>query len=485
VVTTENEIELKLDLDRDDMAALVRDLALSDTPAVEREQRATYFDTPGQDLREAGLSLRVRHANGRHVQTVKAEGSGSAGLFVRPERERDVAGDLPELDHDDPLRTLVPDAVLAAIRPAFVVEVTRRQWQIAFGGSSVELVADQGAVAAGHRTSPVSEVELELKSGDPAALFAFARELGASLSLRLGVLTKADRGYRLLAGAEDKVAKAAPLVLSPGTTTAQSLAAIVGSCVRQFRLNEDLLRRDARPEALHQARVALRRLRSAMSIYRPVVADGAFARLRDDCRWVAATLGQARDLDVLIAGSDTATTARLGGHRDSAYASAMEALASERSRWLMIDLTEWAAIGAWRLQPADPAAIAAPVEGFAATTLDRLYRRVKRRGRDLAALGDEERHRVRIDAKKLRYATGFFSGLFAGKKAARRHGRFADALEKLQEHLGELNDLATAPQVLARYGVTTAAGSPGERALLLDKAARAHAALIAAEPFWR
>lgn len=487
-MTTDREIELKLDVDRDDMDALSRALALSGTAVVEHDQVATYFDTPAGDLRAAGLSLRVRHAAGRHVQTLKADNGAAAGLFARPEWESDVAGDSPELGDASPLRTLLPDAALAAIRPAFCVQVTRRQWQIGYGDAAIELVADRGSVTAGDRTSPVCEIELELKTGSPAALFAVARDLGRSMSLRLGVLTKSERGHRLLDGVDGKASKATPLAMAPGSTTAESFAAIVAHCLRQFRLNEEMLRRDARPEVLHQARVALRRLRSALSIFRPVVADDEFARLREDCRWLAATLGEARDLDVLIGRCDAQPHAgRLGLARDRAYAAAMEALASERSRWLMIDLTRWAALGAWRMQPADPALPAAPAERFAAETLERLRRRVKRRGRDLAALGDEERHRVRIEAKKLRYAAGFFAGLFPGSKAARRHKAFLAALEDLQRHLGDLNDLATAPQVLARLGIEDGGGAMSDdgHAALLAKAADAHMLLAGRKRFWR
>jgi len=341
-------------------------------------------------------------------------------------------------------------------------------------------------VAANGRSWPVCEIELELKSGSPAALFALARELGRSMSLRLGMLAKSERGYRLLAGSDSGAFKPTPLTLPPGTSTAGAFAAIVANCLEQFRLNEDLLRRDACPEALHQARVALRRLRSALSIFRRIVDDGEFARLRDDCRWLAATLGEARDLDVLMGRSDAAAAERIGPARDDAYARVMEALASVRSRWLMIDLAQWAALGAWRTEPSDVALPTGPAEAFAAATLDRLRRRVKRRGRDLLALSDEQRHRVRIEAKKLRYATDFFAGLFPGEKAKKRHAAFLDALKKLQGHLGDLNDLATGPLVLARLGLK-GGGQPsdGQRSALLVKAANAHREFAETRQFWR
>src|SRR3546814_20637694 len=83
---------------------------------------------------------------------------------------------------------------------------------------------------------------------------------------------------------------------------------------------------------------------------------------------------------------------------------------------------------------------------FADSLLDSSLKRLKRRGKGLAGLSDEKRHRARIEAKKLRYATEFFASLYSGKKARRRHQPFLKRLEKLQAYLGEPNDLVTGPE---------------------------------------
>ena len=481
-----HEVELKLEFDPDRIDALVAACDAMGGEAMERDQTSTYFDTPRQDLRGAGLSLRVRRTGDRYVQTVKADGADTAGLFARPEWEREVAEERLDLDDATPLRALVSDTVLDRIGPAFRVEVRRREWRVIHDGAVVELVIDQGNVLAGDRATPVCELELELSDGSPAALFSLARTLDIATPLRLGVLTKSARGYGLIAALEARAIKARPMCIPPGSSVAEAFAGVVGNCVRQFRLNEELLRAGGGAEALHEARVGLRRLRSALSVFKPVVAAGHFDRMAGELRWIAATLGRARDLDVLGERLGRAHAARLAGVRDGAYADVMGALASHRLRVLMIDLTEWVAVGAWRVEPVDAALVLQPAERFAAMTLDRLCRRVKRRSRDLAALGDQERHALRIQAKKLRYVTGFFASLFTGAKATRRARAFEDALALLQETLGELNDLATAPVTLAGLGIDVdIPAEPDRRATLIAEAVEADEALMDAKRFWR
>ncbi|MEX2693612.1 CHAD domain-containing protein [Rhizobium mongolense] len=76
--------------------------------------------------------------------------------------------------------------------------------------------------------------------------------------------------------------------------------AISFSCVRHFRLNEELLRSKGNPEALHQMRVALRRLRSAFSLFKAIIPGGEPRRLKEELRWLAVVLGEARNVDVLL-----------------------------------------------------------------------------------------------------------------------------------------------------------------------------------------
>lgn len=477
------EIELKLELTPEGADALEAAGLFSGDPEIV-PQYAIYFDTPQHDLASLGLSLRVRRNGETRVQTIKVDGAAAAGLFVRAEWERDVEDDTPVLDDTTPIPALIGDKA-AALAPLFTVENERRLWN----GDGIEIALDRGRVVAGENGAPVHEVELEQKGGDPAALFALARRIDAVAPVHLGVLSKAARGYRLIGPAVAAV-KAGSVTLTDKMTAAEAFQEIVRSCLRHVRLNVPLVLEQQDASALHQARVALRRLRSALSIHKAML-DGRAEALNDELRWLAGELGKARDLDVLIerAGKG-ALRKRLLSARGDAYQNAIAALQSDRARALMIDLAEWIAIGDWRSRRETKSIRKLPAREFATGALDRFRRKVKKGGRDLEDLDDEARHEVRKAAKKLRYATDFYTDLFARKRERRRHKRFTAALEELQDQLGALNDLATAPHVLARLGLAddpqaAALLEAQDKADLLEAAADAHDALVDAKRFWR
>lgn len=484
------EFELKLEIEPASVDALLAAGPLRVAEAIDRDQESVYFDTPAQALHEAGFSLRVRTIGGTYIQTTKAE-SSAAGLFVRPEWECAIDGVAPVLD-DTPLRGLIADAELDRLEAVFHLKVVRKTLLVEWEDSTIEVVLDRGEIVAGDRSDAVHEIELELKRGDPAALFALAREIDRLAPVRLGVLTKSERGYRLGGAAPDKPVKTGPLDLTHGATTAAGFQAVVGACVRQFRLNEAILTGTGNAGALHQARVALRRLRSALSTFKRVVQDDRYDHLRAELRWIAALLGQARNLDVLLERVPGKTAARpLRLAQTKAYAAVHAALTSPRLRALMLDLSEWTAIGPWVSDPATVEAREQPIEAFAAIALEKHRRRLKRRGRKLDKVSDEKRHAARIEAKKLRYATEFFASLFPGKKPTRRYRAFHDKLEVLQTHLGDLNDLATAPQILADLHLldTPVAKvlqpNPTRRDPILELAVEAFDELTDSKRFWR
>ncbi|MEO6216999.1 MAG: CHAD domain-containing protein [Sphingomonas sp.] len=486
-MTRSDEIELKLALSPQDADILECSGLMTGKPKKAR-QRSIYFDTPDHALSKAGLSLRVRRSGRKRIQTVKARGAGSVGLFARPEWERTVSDDTPIIDDTTPIRLLLGD-LADGLAPVFEVHVERCTWHIHEGGAAIELVLDRGEVIAGDRRSPICEVELELKSGETAALFAFARTLDAVVPVRLGVLTKSQRGYALL---EPVVAafRAERVELRHDMTAAQAFQHIVHTCVCQFRQNEDLFLAGHAPEALHQARIALRRLRSALSIFKPLFGD-AGAGLNEALSWLATELGEARSIDAMIAlAPPGALRHRLETAQQTAYAQVDKVVKSARAHLLMLDLTEWSLSGAW-LGAADATDIRKQsASEFASGTLDRLRRKVKKGRHALTKGNDQARHRIRKGAKKLRYAAAFFTALFDRKRERRRYTRFIAALEALQDELGTLNDLVTAHGVLTRLDVADAPGAvaslfPGSRRKMLGVASKAHEAVINAKRFWR
>jgi triphosphatase len=497
------EVELKLELSAADLAALTprRMAQLGATGGETQHLTSTYYDTPKGRLRKRGLTLRVRADGDGHVQTVKADGKNGGGLFDRSEWETAVDGDSPDLAAaaETPVGRLLARKHDRSLEAIFQTIVERGVWRIANATSEIELAVDRGEVQAGGAVAPIAELELELKRGEAPALFDLARKLGRSRPLKLGVLAKSERGFALAKASGSGVAKAEPILLTPGMTTAAAFQLIAGSCIRHFRRNEPIVIAERSSGALHQARVALRRLRSALSLFGPVLADARLNRIKLGLREISNELGEGRNLDVYLAravkpDSDLALhpegVAVLEAERNRAYDRIIARLNSPRFSRFMLDLAAWIACGRWLTAEAGLQRREQPIEDFAAKVLERRRRQVKKRGRKLSTLSPEERHQVRIGAKKLRYASEFFASTADRPKSRRRHKAFIAALENLQACLGELNDIHTGGQ-LAVAGLpppvepTDPETEAGRLAPLLEQAEKAHRALVKAKPFWR
>jgi inorganic triphosphatase YgiF len=404
----------------------------------------------------------------------------------------------------------------------FATRIERTAYPVRQGRSRIEAALDRGRVEAGDRTLDLYELELELKAGPHQGVYALAKRLAEAAPLRLSFVSKAERGYRLLAGhTAGEAIKQAKAKLRPGMTTRLAFQAIAAAALRQWAGNAAVLSTVRRLEALHQMRVALRRLRTAMKLFEPMVADDAYARLTGELKWLAGELDLGRDTDVLIEETFRPAARRLhqqagmGGlgerllkTRTKAYDRVIEVLAQPRHLNLVLDMAAWIDCGRWA-EPADPKhgpLADRPAEAMACDGLDKLRRQIKRRGRDLQRLDPERRHKLRIRAKRLRYGLEFFSGLYDGDKDQERLHAMLKALKSLQEGLGVLNDLEVAQgkgQAFAESGGKAAGDSEIEgvqeayaiglaiglrltgSAELLAKAARDYDALMDIKPFWR
>lgn len=478
-----DEIELKLELTDDGAVALENSSLLPGEPRIV-QQHAVYFDTPDNDLFRAGLSLRIRSEGGRRIQTVKAD-RAAAGMFVRPEWEREISDDSPVIDDTTPILAALGQKT-ATIAPLFVVENERRIWDL----NGIECSLDQGRIVAGDRETRVREFELESTGARTEGIFALAQRINAETPVHLGVLSKAERGYRLL-GSAQSASKASAVTLADDTTAAEAFQAIATNCLRQFRLNVPVILEFEDAAAVHQARVSLRRLRSALTIFKPMLNDGMASGLNTELRWLAAELGAAREIDVLISRMTGGPLVdRLAAARMERYANARAALNSRRARIAILDTVQWATAGEWLSCEGNQAIRQTSARNLAESVLERLLGKVERRGHNLSKLSDEKRHQMRKAAKKLRYAADFFSTLYDGRKEHKRHKRFVATLEDLQDRMGDLNDLATTPPLLATLGLidepeVARLMDQSGKDKLLRKAMKAHAALEDAKPFWR
>jgi triphosphatase len=466
------EIELKLVVDPKFKDALMRHPLLNGQTASKPHEQTvadTYFDTPDLRLRHCDIGLRVRRVNGGWVQNIKSGGTVSGGLHTRHEWESPVTGAAPELARlrdvvdDKKTRRNVLDAASMGkgLAPIFTTRVKRMAWELhPAGGDLIECSLDQGRLECGSKNTAINELELELKSGDPSHLFDLALGLQKDIPLQIANQSKADRGYALFASKPPAAVKATRLALTQDMTAEQAFQQIAFSTLAQIQDNAEGVAQRHDVESVHQMRVGMRRLRSALSMYKRVL------RLPDDLQqeldWLAAELGDARDWDVL-AGSTLPSVARdlpdpgdVAGVQKAAadkaqqhHVAAATAVSSPRYTRLMLGVNRWVQAMLWHddqvTMDASGNELTAPVSKFARATLKRDQRRLRTRAAKLSAATAEDRHAVRIAAKKTRYAAEFFSSLFSPKTVR----PYIKALTGLQDELGYLNDVAVAHRLLA------------------------------------
>jgi inorganic triphosphatase YgiF len=488
------EVELKLEVEPENLDNVLAHPLLNGKPGdTARSQTlySTYFDTPDHALRQAGISLRIRRNGARRIQTIKAAPKPGSIVMARSEWEHEVESDEP--DFDAAAETAIEPFITLRefIRPVFAVSVERALRELSYGSSVIELAADRGQIQGKERANPFSEIELELKDGTPDDLFGLALALSKTTPLRLSFTTKSERGYEVDAAEIPKRVKAPSVDLKRRMKSAQAFQVIGTSCLQHLMANEAIVRKAREGDAVHQMRVALRRLRAAVALFKSVVEDEERDRIKAELKWMANLLGEARDLDVYIEKvleparvqheSDANYTRLLADyqqHRDKAYEKVQETIASSRFSNGILATAAWIQAGDWLMDGSRSARVRRkqPVPALAEEELGRRWKRILKRGRNLAELDPEERHQVRIEIKKLRYATEFFESLFKGKGMKKKRRAALDTLEAFQETLGELNDIAVSSGMDA---------SPAAEAIHKEQIARVDAFLDAAEAHYR
>jgi inorganic triphosphatase YgiF len=347
----------------------------------------------------------------------------------------------------------------AALRPQFITTFTRTAWNLCLpAGDRIELAMDCGEISKGKKKEIICEIELELKAGSAGALFDCALQLLDTIPLRIGNLSKAERGYALCRSKKPAPAvRASELILQPHMSLDEVCQRVAIDCLAQIQGNQTTLSADYDPEYLHQMRVGLRRLRSALDQFTPAVAPPT--QLFEQLDWLSAALGPARDWEVMChstlpslsaAGRDNSKLSDLRpAVEDIAHAMRMEALAavqSPRFARLMLIASAWLESAAWRNSrgAAQSSARASQLPRLADKILQRHHRRMQKRGKKLDHSNPAACHKLRITAKGARYTAEFFRSLYPAKSA----NTYIRALAALQDELGRRNDLAVAQQLL-------------------------------------
>jgi len=467
----DQETELKLKLHAVDVTNLRKRL---DALGASRHQRIdnVYYDTPDHRLAQAQAALRLRSigkGRSRHwVQTVKTQDSESA-LSVRGEWERPAPGGRIDLAllADSPLAQLLENGAsaghgLADLRPVFRTVFDRTAWDLTLDAAHVEAVIDLGEIQANGRTEAVCEAELELLAGDPAALLELALQLAgararrrADLSLLPYGLSKAARGYRLALGrgpapfsasfatahraftAQQRIGEAARRLVAIGMSTMLANAADYSP--------------QADPELVHQARVAMRRMRAGLDL----LGAGAEVpeRLRQSLRIWAGRFGVVRDWDVLCGEHLPPLASAAPASMEEVWKRLRAAATKQRdsareSLWRQLQSPAFAefALRALRWSLSVPTKRGKRLQAVARKLVRSRQHRLTALARRFADLPIERQHKARIQAKALRYGIEMLQASLP--KKLRRSA--LPALARFQDAAGGARDALIVQAIVAR-----------------------------------
>lgn len=286
------EVELKFlanrDLSTDLAQLLVTYTLLSHT---DLHLANVYFDTEDRRLRSWQCGLRIRTQDGQHEQTIKCRGQTIGGLHQRPEYNLPLDGEWPQLAAFPP-EIWPPDIDLGAlqqdIRPQFRTDFRRQAWRLRLAdGTEIELAFDQGFIEVSGLQEPLCELELELITGDALSLFNVARDLLALGNLRLGSISKAQRGYRL-AGLtpEPEVQRMGFVPVSETMQVVDGLFAVFGFAFNHWQYHEQLFLEQPSLAALAQLRNGVALLQQTQQFFADLLVQIAPRHWQDELSWL-------------------------------------------------------------------------------------------------------------------------------------------------------------------------------------------------------
>ncbi|SDB45985.1 CHAD domain-containing protein [Belnapia rosea] len=393
----------------------------------------------------------------------------------------------------EPAEAALPEE--AALVP--IAAFSGRRSLFALGEVEADLLT--GKLRAVAAEMPVARLTLR---GPAAAVLARAAALADLHPLPPGA-SLAEEGRALARGESPRARRRGPPALADAETVEAALLSALGHLLEVMLSHAPGCRLGAGPEAVHQTRVALRRLRSVLKSFGAAAACAEVKEFDAGLKALATALGPARDWDVFLAGTGAAVAEAVGGdrrllallkageaRRQEAYGALRRLLEGPAFPRLVLAGLGLVLLRPWRQGPAEQQALLdQPLSEFGATLLDKRWHRLRKRGEDIAEHGAEALHEVRLDAKRLRYAAELFAPLWPGKSAR----RFLRRLAALQEELGLANDVAVARGLVGSLGTGVpgwAVGAVEGFAAARTGRARRHALeawddLLGADPFWR
>jgi triphosphatase len=444
------EIELKLQLSPKTAKKLASHPLLGKIQPQKVRLLNTYFDTPKLELHARRIAVRFRNKGWQWLLTVKSAEPATGGLAMRSEWETEATPgqfDFSHVDADE-LREFLENSS-GELEPIFTTDFRRQIWQVPFGESLIELALDRGSIESRGKSTPICEIELELLSGKVEDIFGLTRKLQEQHDLHPAIASKAERGYNLYLNEPVVPFKAKPAAINEEMTPVEAFRSIALGCLEHFQRNEKGLLEGSDPEFVHQARVALRRLRSAIKLFAPVLPPEFVSAYGQTWQTLGSALGDARNWDVFLEETLPPIQAAFPENRDikrlrnearqrakSARRSINRLLAVSEYPRLLVEFTS----AIYSLTDT----LSLPMADFAIERISNHAKRARKQAIRHADLSPDERHRMRISFKKLRYTLEFLAPLLAKKILA----PFLQALSQLQDELGLINDHVTAEALI-------------------------------------
>jgi triphosphatase len=451
--------ELKLELTPQQLQRVSAHPALDDLTVGQpqtRTLRSIYFDTPDHRLRARGISLRLRSIGDQWLQTIKA-GNGLEGTSTTRDALESVLGqpepDVGAIKNDRVRRTIEKALKTSTLEAQFETVVTRTTRKLHSDKGDLELALDEGVLRAGGLENQVCEAELELKSGSPECLIETAAALFATEPIRLTETSKTERGYNLVLRRPDHgivPQKARQVALEGNHSCAEALGLFLQSAIGQVVANRQAVLETDDPEAVHQLRIGLRRLRSALRAFRPLNDTPAAREFEQHARELARSVGKLRNADVFIENIYAPVAAHMKGERGfddlrAALVSHRAACRDESRSALTGD--QWSKLQLyfvlWPQTLGDVASLQVGVADFAGLALSKCDKKVAKHGKKIATSAPERRHEMRKALKNFRYTAEFFASLYERRKV----DAFVKELKQLQDTFGYVNDVAMAKEL--------------------------------------
>jgi inorganic triphosphatase YgiF len=422
--------------------------SVAQSPSQSSVLSAVYYDSPNFKLRRRGFALCIREQDGRWTQV----------LTSPPNEWKDaVTGERPDLAAPETGPRLRGPVLLEELQPIFKATLCRTVLTVEPQSSTrIEAAIDEGDISSIDRKAAVSEVELKLESGDPGPMYDTAVRLLDLVPLRIEVRSIATRGYALIdRDRRSAQTRSAEDMTVHASMTVEGVLQDIGRHCISHALGHEAAAVEGEPEGVHQMRVAARRLRAAVSALKIIIPASDYQWVSGELQWLAGELGPARNWDVFTASllrpveQALPVEVSLGclleaaeQRRRAAYERAKEAIASRRYTLTILQLTRWFEVRGWRDQSVSEQAalLSAAIGDLAPRLIEHRWRRARKRSRHFDRLSPDERHKLRIALKKLRYTIDFFEDLFDGDDVQALMRR----LKPLQEDLGHVNDVRTA-----------------------------------------